>query len=115
MGFLLGGKAVRRSSKQIAGYLDMYEFPASSRVQHPSCTGAQSLLADPVTMQCRYTTHCVHLGPTLPPIPGGEAAQCVKLTTRLPCNTTVKNEWSYTYVPPIRFDEVERDFIIIIE
>jgi hypothetical protein len=52
----------------------MYEFPTSSRVQHPSCTGAQGLLADPVTMQCRYTTHCVHMGPTLPPILGGEAA-----------------------------------------
>jgi hypothetical protein len=67
-------RAGRQTSKQIAGYLGMYEFPTSSRVQRPSCTGAQSLLADPVTMQCRYTTNCVHLGPTLPPVPGGEAA-----------------------------------------
>ena len=52
----------------------MYEFPTCSSVQHPSCTGAQGLLANPVTIQCCYTTHCVHLGPTLPPIRGGEAA-----------------------------------------
>jgi hypothetical protein len=41
----------------------------------------------------------------------GLSGRGVKLTTRLPCSTEVKNEWSYMSAPPIRFDDVDRDFM----
>ena len=89
----------------------MYEFPTSSRVQHPSGTGVQGLLADPVTTQCRYTTQCAS-GAHPAPYSWGCSGRGVKLTTRLPCSTKVKNEWIYTSAPPIHFDDVDRDCII---